>query len=35
MSLPWIDIMLENIKNEYSKPHPQYSIKEVNENDMK
>jgi len=35
MPLPWVELMLESVKKEYSKPHPQYSIKEATSNDMK
>ena len=35
MSLPWVELMLASIKKEYSKPHPQYSIKEITCDDMK
>jgi hypothetical protein len=33
--LPWIEHILESIKAEYSKPHPQYSMKEPSQKDMK
>jgi hypothetical protein len=32
--LPWIEPMLESVKKEYSKPHPQYSMKEPSSADM-
>jgi hypothetical protein len=33
--LPWVELMLESVRKEYSKPHPQYSIKEPSSNDMR
>ena len=32
--LPWVEPMLESVKKEYSKPHPQYSMKEPSSADM-
>jgi hypothetical protein len=33
--LPWVELMLASVKKEYSKPHPQYSMREVSGNDMR
>ena len=33
--LPWVELMLESVKKEYSKPHPQYSMKEASKEDMR
>jgi len=33
--LPWVELMLASVKKEYSKPHPQYSMKEVSNEDMR
>ena len=33
--LPWVELMLASVKKEYSKPHPQYSMKEASANDMR
>jgi hypothetical protein len=33
--LPWVELMLANVKKEYSKPHPQFSMTEPTKEDMK